>query len=184
MNFIDQELEAIDVATNKAIELIEQGSFRQALKKINRFNGSFCCSESNRAKALIEALILFKRGKKAQTRALICQKNYVAWGSDDLKAIFRMTCPEVDPETKLYCFSVVGGFARLGCFSCFGDNDWVDYEVLANSQQEALAYIHQFANYAAPEAVKVASLQIMDCPTDSKYRGILANSPFYQKLEF
>ena len=184
MNFIDKEIKEIESATDKAMQLVDSGKFTQALRQIDRFKKSFCCSESIRAQTLIEALILCRRRKKAQARALICARNYVAWGSDELKAIFRMTCPATTLESKLFCLSISGGHARLGLFSSFGEQDCADFEVIANSKEEALDYIKQFGNYAVPESLRIIKISVDPSPAVYESRGILSNSPFYQKLDF
>lgn len=174
----EEEIKKIDEATNKAINLVHQGNFSKALKLIGKFKRSWCISESNRAITIIEALILLHKKKKTKARELIYSRNYLAWGSYELKELLRLCNPATDSNTRLYSMRLKGGIASFGMFTQFGPEHSCEIEALANSELEAVEYAKNLCRFADPESMTIKYCIVSDCPGGEDNRGILDNSPF------
>ena len=123
-------------------------------------------------------LILLAENKKYAARKLICQRNYAAWESAQLKQILRLYYPPCDSDTKLYHLRIKGGLASFGPFTQFSNQHYFDIEVIANSELEALQYAVEFANFSAPEQINVVVIKISSSPEEQSNRGVLSCSPF------
>lgn len=175
---LKQEIEWISRTTACALRLIKEGQHSTALEMIKECKRSFCATESTSAITSVEALILLAENKKYKARKLICERNYAAWESTRLKEILRLCYPPCDSGTKLYHLRIKGGLASFGPFTQFSNQHYFDIEVIANSQSEALQYAVEFANFSAPEQIKVAVIKICSLPEDQANRGVLSCSPF------
>jgi len=175
---IEAELTKISETTDRAIELIEKGSFARARKLVYPLRHSFCITESQRAITLIEAIVLVRRNKKTRARELIYRQNYPAWGCPDLKAVLRLCNPASDEQTRLHKITIKGGRATFGAFTQFSDEHYCQFRVLANSPSEAMEYISRLCQFANPTGVEIISHGSEAAPAEQKHRGILYNSPF------
>jgi hypothetical protein len=171
---IEIEARELTEAAYRAIQADDITTAKKILKKIRRL---MPITETDRSVTFVEAAILLQKKNKRMAKRCILNNNYGTWGSADLWYLLRLCNPKVDSDSKLYSFTLRGGYACFG-FRCFSDQHICDLEIIANSQEEALQYAGELCRFEAPETVELVSVEIRTLPEDEFNRGIIMTSPF------
>ena len=138
-----------------------------------------CVSEGERARTLVESTILQMTGDKDAARRRVLESMGYLWGTPEALEILSATQPAADQNTYMFHIEILGGLASFGYFTQFSEEHIGTFDVLANSEEEALGYIDEVANFANPSAkLIIASTKSKIEPSPNTHRGVCKTYPF------
>lgn len=182
---LQQDLENIREIGSTAWHLASQGEFRNARRTIKKLRNSFYVSETQRFITLVEALIDVKTGNLPAAKTKILENVGYLWGISEGWDILALSNPTIDSNSQHYYIEILGGLATVGVFTQFSEEHVASFDVIANSQEEALQYIEEVANFADSESKQVQVCRANPLPESSELeqsgltnRGVIKTHPF------
>ncbi len=180
MSSIEMEQALIYKIAKTASNLIAAGKHKEARAKLKRIANSYCVSESIQLCSLLEAEMLSREGKQEKAEDKIKNNIGYLWGCSDALVILNRNNPTVDSNTKHYYIEILGGQASVGVFTVFSDEHIASFDVLANSEEEALSFIDQVCHFLTPQSRKIIKCEEMEFHSDDEvHRGVVETHPFY-----
>ena len=181
MNQIANELERIDKVGASAWAAVNEGKWRRARQELRKIANSFCIVESDRVRFFIESEILSRQGMQQEASNLIRDNLYALWGCSDALALYNRIHQNVNEGTKTFVVSVRGGNKFLG----FAQQYVVSYEILAESQTQALNYLSELRIYSSKVELDVVKLlEYKDVDEEFHQQGVIACGAFVPEDEW
>ena len=176
----EDELRRIDDIGARAWQYVCAGEFGKAERALKKLEDSCCVFESTEVVSLVTAEILARQGKFEEAAEVIKRHISFLWGRPDGLEIMNRANPEVDEESRLFQVKLQGGAAIWG----FTDDNWTMFDVIANSEKEALQWIDALGIYRNPEKRKILASRVVEyLGCDLTHRGVVRTYPF-SSVEF
>ena len=105
--------------------------------------------------------------------------NYL-WGSREALDILSCANPLTDENSRLYSIEILGGIVTLGPFLHFAKETIAAFHVIANTTEEAIEYIEELCNFAAPDCMELLRCceEMIEDIDFTKHRGVIRAYPF------
>ncbi len=177
---IEEQLEYVDEATTRAFEHITNGELKKALSVASQLKGLTVTNEASRAEAIIKGYVLHAKRKNRRAKELCLKSVAYLWGNYDGLYLIRQSHPEPNRDTRFFNITIKGGCAAFGLFTVFTSEHVSDFEVVANSEEEAIRYVEEVAPYQESDAKIVLDCRVRDLGEEDEVDrcGVYGASPF------
>jgi len=146
------ELNLIEEVGAAAWSFVMEGQFQSARRALAKIKHSHCLTESERVIAIVEAKILQRCGRLDDAKARILKSIGFLWSSAEGFEILAAGNPKSNEQSKEYYIEILGGRASIANFLTFTDKHIASFDVIANSEAEALGYIESICNFSEPQS--------------------------------
>ena len=181
MQFLENEIREFEEIGRIAYQLIIQGEFRNANRRLRKLKNSSYASQAERIRIPLEALMLQYKGQRTEARELIKLSISYLWSSADAFALFRSDNPLVTPNSKLLKIEILGGDLAVGMFACFNHSSIATVEVIAEDEAEGIKFIDELLCFCSPqERTIVSCTQLSDEIPQDEHKGVTWLLPVHQ----
>lgn len=178
-HIFQEQIDELAAIAERGFIALEQGDYKKAKSLARKLEKTHFVSEGEYFRTILLSETYLREGDYQKAKELVLFNIGYCWGDERAFAVLSSANPSVSETTKLFVLKGTGGTAVMGVFSVMSDTHYAQFEVLAETEQEAFEYLRDFGVFHEKEKLKIKTLEVrLELPEDAVNRGVYTASPF------